>query len=381
MKSFFSRIQSKFDASYGGRYIETILHEVTLDDDSIARFIGNSRDPCRIETEYSFTVNNTNRIADIAIFSTKSDSVIGLVEVKYDDHKVYKNSAQLKDYITYCRINGLSFTYLTQYYPPSKDVALVKEAGHRHFLFSHLSEEIKANQSSQITQLFIKYLEDKGLSMKIVDNNSLYKYLVRLFNPTSGQNKIQNNTAMVEGISDSFHALMNNISVLSQEISRYTEGKRVPVIDFRVWPYFKFSKSKLKELLDDDELERSGYLGNGEKNGGELLAFARSVIIDTSNNREDWLYLEYGYKVVVEKGDSAHSSFLYVEIYGKNIDKNIELYKEKKISNITLSNKVKCLSHLSKLIHEVSDISLQKVNSKTYRKSFDMLSRNFKEFI
>lgn len=381
MKSFFSRIQNKFEASYGGRYIETILYEVSIEDDSIAKFIGNTNSPCRIETEYSFTVNDRDRIADIAVYSIESGFVVGLVEIKYDDHKSDKNSAQLEDYIAYCKINDLSFTYLTQYYPPSKDLSLVEAAGHKHILFSHLSENIRNKQCSQITELFIKYLEDKGLSMKKVDDDAIYRYLVRMFNPASGQKKIQNNTAMVEGIPDSFHALMNNISVLSQEISRYTEGKRVPVVDFRVWPYFKFSKNKLRELLDDDSLEQSGYLGDGEKNGGELFAFAKSVIIDTSKNKGDWLYLEYGYKVLLEKGEPVHSSFLYAHIYGKDIRSDIELYKEKKIANRTLSNKVKCLSHFSKLIHEVCGIALNKVNSNTYKKSFKILGGKFEEFI
>lgn len=287
----------------------------------------------------------------------------------------------MTDYIEYCNSNNLSFTYLTQYYPPNEDLSLVKEANYKHMLFSHLSENIQNRKSSQITDLFIKFLEDKGLSMKKVDDKALYRYLVRMFNPVSGQGKIQHNSAMVEGIPDSFHSLMNNISVLSQEISRHTEGKRVPVVDFRVWPNFKFTKHQLRELLENEELDQSGYLSNREKNGGELCAYAKSVIIDTSTNKGDWLYLEYGYKVVIEKGDSDFSSFLYSHVYGKNFGKETELYLEKKIASSTLSDKVKCLSHLSKLIYQVCTEGGNQLESTMYKISLNKLSSNFKECI
>ena len=230
MNSFFTRIQNKFDSSYGGRYIETILHEISKEDDSLPKMLGGTRKKCHIETEYHFIVNGRDRIADIAIISSDTNELISFVEIKYDDHLSQKNQAQLSDYIEYSKENCLNFLYLTQYYPPSSDLNIVYEAGFKHLLFSDLASELEQKKYSQITSLFINYLQDKGLCMKEIDNDSLYKLLVRLFNPISGQSKIQNNKSMIEGIPESLQSLMNNISILSQEISRYIDTKRISAI-------------------------------------------------------------------------------------------------------------------------------------------------------
>lgn len=382
MKSFFTRIQNKFDASYGGRYIETILLEISKEDNSLAKLLGRTRKKCYIETEYPFMINGRDRIADIAVLSSDNNELISFIEIKYDDHLSAKNQAQLIDYVEFCKASCCSFLYLTQYYPPSTDLKVVEEAGYKHLLFSDLVSEMKQKNNSQITHLFIDYLEDKGLCMKQIDNDSLYKLLVRLFNPTSGQSKIQNNKSMIEGIPDSLQSLMNNISISSQEISRYIDTKRTPAIDFRVWPYFKFSKKQLREMLEDEDSEYISFLGEKEKYGGEIYIFAKSVIIDTQKAKDDWLYIEYGYKISVDKGESEYYSALYAEIYGKkfkNID--VELYKDKSVTNSTLSSKEKCVKEFSMLISEVSKTAIDHSQNKLYIDSLSRLGANAAEFI
>jgi len=61
MKSFFSRIQNKFSESYGGRYIETILKEISINEDKIIKFIfPNIIDNGYLDTEYHFEVKKKN---------------------------------------------------------------------------------------------------------------------------------------------------------------------------------------------------------------------------------------------------------------------------------------------------------------------------------
>ncbi len=382
MKSFFSRIQNKFDASYGGRYVETILLEITREDDVIAKVLGQTNKKCYIQTEYQFTVNDRKRIADIAVFDLENDEIIALAELKYDDHLSPKNNAQLADYIDFCRDNNCKFTYLTQYYPPNSDCKIVLDAGFKHYLFSHLASIPKIKEQSQISSLFIGYLQDKGLCMKEVNNDDLYKLLVRLFNPTSGQSKIQNNKSMIEGIPDSLQSLMNNISVLSQEIARFIDSKRAPAIDFRVWPYFKFSKKQLREMLEDDESHYVSFLGENDKYGGEVYIFAKSVIIDTKKVKDDWLYIEYGYKVSIDKGDKDFSTSLYAQVYGKQFSKEkIEIFKDKTIANSTLSKKDKCIKHISGLISEATKLALQHTKDENYTHALSTLDENSANFI
>lgn len=169
MKSFFSRLQSKFDASYGGRYVEIILQELSKEDNLITRILGKSTKRCYLETEYCFTVNSKKRIADIAIFTEDEHQLIALVEIKYDDHKSPTNAAQIEDYINFCRNKYCHFTYLTQYYPAKKDITLIKESGYSHLLFSRFSAQLAEKSQSQLVNLFVAYLEDKGLSMKAVE--------------------------------------------------------------------------------------------------------------------------------------------------------------------------------------------------------------------
>lgn len=379
MDSFFTRIQNKFDASYGGRYIETILKEISIEDERISKFLSKTKERCRITTEHRFFVNGKERIADIAIESVESNEIAGLVEIKYDDHLNEKNHAQLADYIDYCRAKSLSFIYLTQYYPPKQDIDLVKESGFSHILFSQLALELNKKNTNQVTQLFISYLEDRGLIMKNIKTESIYKLLVRLFTPISNQGKIQNNKAMIDEIPSALQALMNNMSILSIEISRYVDVKRIPVIDFRFWPSFKFTKKDLRELLDDED--HSGYLGM-EKNGGEMCIFAQSVIIDTNDNKDDYLYIRYGYSLIIEKGQQDYTTFLYAQIFGKDInDPDDNLYFRRKIGNSILSKKDRCVPYLSELISSASDEALIYTNSTTYKTALKTLSGTYRQLI
>lgn len=382
MKSFFSRLQSKFDASYGGRYVELILQELSREDELVARILGRTTKRCYLETEYTFKVNGRNRIADIAILTEDDHQLIALVEIKYDDHKSPTNAAQIEDYIQYCKSESCHFCYLTQYSPAKRDIDLIKESGCSHLLFSNFSSQLADRSQSQLVKLFIEYLEDKGLSMKTVDSENLYKYLVRLFNPVSKQGKIQSNYSMVDGIPNSFQSLMNNISVISQELSQAIESKRSPVIDFRLWPYFKFSKKEIKEMLEGDQIDANCFLSDNNKNGGELLAFARSIIIDKGADQSDWLYVEYGYKLVIKKGEKEFVTHLYAHVYGKDLkEDNPYLYIEKNLSNETISKKEKSLKHFYGLISSACDKAVSKSSSKTYINALNKTMSGVQEYM
>ncbi|MDH5414292.1 MAG: hypothetical protein OEW87_09150, partial [Flavobacteriaceae bacterium] len=165
---------------------------------------------CCLVPEYRFKVNNYERIADLAAINNKTGEVKSFIEIKYDDHKNSKNSAQVDDYISYCKKNNCKFVYLTQYYPLADDIEKINESGNSHMLFSEFADRLCSKHSTQLAMMFVEHLSDKGLMMKKIDSSSLYKYLVRLFNPISGHNKIQKNSDMIEGIPSSFSTVMNN---------------------------------------------------------------------------------------------------------------------------------------------------------------------------
>jgi hypothetical protein len=114
MNSFFSQIQSYFDASYGGRYVETILSTIGERDPRLARGLTGQKGKYSYQTEFRFPGRDFVRIADLALIDLENELPRYLIEIKYDDHRSPKNAGQLEDYVEYCREkNECKFIYLT----------------------------------------------------------------------------------------------------------------------------------------------------------------------------------------------------------------------------------------------------------------------------
>lgn len=347
MSSFFSRIQSKFSASFGGRYVETIIKEISINESEITRVLfPKIRTKGYIETEYRFSVNDKVKIADIALFSIDTDNLLALAEIKYDDHNDQKNSAQLEDYVEYSMEKEVDFLYLTQYYPPASDIEMVRNSGFTHLLFSEISEKMMA-RGGPLTNLFIDYLKDRGLVMEIVPSEQLYKLLVRFFNPIRGQ-KVQRNRDMVQNIPDAFSSLFTNMSVITQELGRHFGTNRSPAIDFTLKPSYEMPRPRINSMYEQPEKGVVRYFPElKEKDGGELLVFARSKL-PNKHKKDNYTYIKFGFIFSIERASIDYKSNLFVDIYGRDL---FGLHScKKKIGNSIVSDKKKCLSHFKALL-------------------------------
>ena len=109
--SFFSRIQSWFDASYHGRYLELILAEICKHHPSVvqalmqqAAHLGKLELPRPVlSPEYVFRGSKGLRRADLALYAHPDhDEPIALLEIKYHDKLLPEDGikpAQIHDYV------------------------------------------------------------------------------------------------------------------------------------------------------------------------------------------------------------------------------------------------------------------------------------------
>lgn len=359
MKSFFGAISSYFEKSYGGRYVSLLISEIAREENVIIEsIIGRmfNKSKHEIITELNFL---HDRRADIAV-NTKSDGkTICLIEIKYDDER-NDNIDQLKDYIDFSKKNKSDFVFLTKHYPPTEQIRLVLKNGYRHMLFSDLAKLIRKNKtkSDKLSELFVKYIEEKGLMFNCeIDTKAFNKLLLRFFNPWRGHGKIQCNQDMIETSQKSFSEIMKNIDIISSILTRFIPNSgRKPTIDFSLEPYFNLPK----KAVDEFEENASIPLQNKWKRGGILYTYARCAIKQESLKWDDYyLYLSFGYIFKVEKGSSNYTSEIFAEIGSKQLGNDI-LLKKYKCSNNIVNNEITTLKKISEAIINVIDSALSK---------------------
>ncbi|HLF95913.1 MAG TPA: hypothetical protein VI457_02110 [Methylococcaceae bacterium] len=381
MESFFSRIKSYFSGDYGGRYLELILKEVGVFDGGVgaALFPKGLKDGIRFnkakhrfEVECRFVVPNTKgaeRIADIAVVEVDSDEIIGLVEIKYEDHKQPTNAAQLMDYIAYSSKHGVPFVYLTQYYPPSSDLDALRESQSRHFLYSDIAQEL--DQKNHLSRLLIEYFKENGLMYEQIDIELLGKLLIRFFNPQRGHGKIRNIEHMTNLIPETFRQVLQNMRLLSSEIRHcfvgIDEKSRQPSIDFCLQP--KYNKKKIAALVKDSESFDDIEPDSPARSGGRLCVYAMQSLYSGQDRDNNWLYVEYGFLFNMDVGLSEPSIDCYAKVLGKNIKD--EIYDDKRCKANVLMDKGKAVSDLRHVIGSVFERAKKYAVIKSYIPSLE----------
>lgn len=365
MASFFSRIQSQFDTTHGGRYVAMILGELILEDKNTARvlFDDGRIAKCTADPEWSFVAQNGNmRRADLAIFSGGKHSdqdfakPTGLVEIKYDDHKNANNSAQADDYLAYCARENVRFLLLTQHVPPPGEIQKVRDAGHRFMLFSDFATDLEKCANVQgLAKLFIDYVKDKGLMMDEIDPTVLTKLLKRMFNPYQNEGRSQNNADMIMRIPEAFKSLMSNINIIGQEVSRQLGITRSAAIDFRLSPWYRLSKKKVG-IFSDSMPEEGIELERKERTGGIMYAYATRRLHGSST--DPWLSLQYGYELDIGKGADEFTPYLYAMMRAHGWSN----YQHRKILHRTMGDKTSCVHKLTRLVAQAIDEALGRDN-------------------
>lgn len=365
MDSLFTRLQSYFRESFGGRYFETIIKELAIDDPAIidtifSRYRFFKPEKHTVQTEYPFRISGRDRFADIAIIDRETERPVGLIEVKYDDHLKNENQLQIQDYVRIAAKYNLPFVYLTQYYPPMKHCNIVQDRGHRQMLFSDLGVALHDKNSiskNSARSLLINFLKDKGYMFTKIDSTGLWKLLVRLFNPQRGQGKIRSAFDITENIPATFANIMGNMNVINTEIARrLCPAVSPPALDFAIIPCANFKLDKLDKLIAAERKKKSKKLyveiDNEHKFGGYLWIYGESCICPTKA-KKPWVYFDYGFGFEIDTGERSFISKIYAQVSSPSLGEDGEgwIFKKLDIPNFSMiSDKPFLIKNLTDLI-------------------------------
>ena len=364
MPSLFTRLQSSyFDASYGGRFVEHLIQELSIEEPTIINELFRNQikfnpkeDEFIVEYEYK-----QNRIADIAIISKSTQYVKGIVEIKYDDHNKSDNYDQLKDYLKFCKKNEIPFIYLTQYYPPIQDLNLLNQyQKSSHLLYSTFGE-LLLKKKNPIILLLVNYFKDKGYMFTTIDEKTLWKLLVRFFNPWGGQGRIRAKDDIIEGIPATFGNVINNMNIISIDInSNLKEFFKKPSIDFYLEPFVE--KRRIEKLIKESTKKASLSIPTNCKGGGCLTVYLSCPISNTN------LYFEYGFYFKILPKQKKFKTYIYSSITQKGF--YMLTPEEKQISNKKLSVKDKeyLIREFRIIIYKTLNQAIKEKELKSYSK-------------
>lgn len=125
--SFFTHIRAKLrersGEDLGGRYLAIILEQVIGEDPAVLRALfpkmsDKQAEGCRARVEWSFKdIEEQNRFADLSVFH--GSALVGMVEIKENDHRSKGNRDQLARYRQYMRKRRrpIHFSYVTKHMP------------------------------------------------------------------------------------------------------------------------------------------------------------------------------------------------------------------------------------------------------------------------
>ncbi|CAN0499445.1 unnamed protein product, partial [Phaeothamnion confervicola] len=184
----FSRLQSYFDASFGGRYVACLIKESIEENPKLAKVLFNVSPSDILQLEFPFKVAGKNRIADLAFLNPETHEPTCLVELKYDDHKSVTNAQQIDLYLKYCKQKQCRFLLVSQHCPPESLTGKLPAADSL-ILFSDLAEKLGGREDS-VGGMLRRFFVDRGLVMHKLESKdlaNLKSFVLRLLTPWGGQ--------------------------------------------------------------------------------------------------------------------------------------------------------------------------------------------------
>lgn len=340
------------DKNYGGRYLAVILGEIIKEAPEIAHLLWKDKDLHKrreydVEEEWTFP---NRRRADLSILS---DQVlpIALLEVKDEDHKSDKNSAQLKDYVTYCKKNNIPFTYLTKHHLPERDREI---ATPYHLTYAGLGHSIdKIAKKSPIVTMLYEYLKEEGFMFNEIDDEALKLLIVKstAFQHAHGHGRLNKNDRITVIAPQTFSAILKNAAVISD---RFYEDKGLnlfaqrPTVDYGFISYL--DRKKADKLMKED-----GPFAINKENkivvAGELWAGAQAKFKSTNKLR---LKFGFTFKLEVANKDKTANKKTERKIYAELWKRETLGIKFAKITDKSSEDQIykKLISLINELISE-----------------------------
>ncbi len=349
-KSLFSRLQSYFDASFGGRYVEFLIKETIEEQPKLATLLFGVERSDTLRVEHPFRIDGQTRIADLTFFDEKTERPTCLVEIKYDDHKNPSNAEQLQHYLKFCQKQNCKFIFLSQHLP-TEDLRKKMPSLETLVLFSDLADKLKSSEGS-VGGLLRSFFVDRGLVMHKFESRdlaNLKSFLFRLLNPWLGQGRSQTKDAMGGGAAEAFGNLLRNMNIIAKEV---VPG-RFPTIDFELDPWVKPKQVQKDAKKDPKAASISAYYA---KDGGYLSVFGRIRVDDYSSS---WLQIEFGIGLEANSGDKDFHPFTFAVVHSYAF-KDESSYKLKSTSAKILHDKQRAVTALKKRIKEAIDHAIKR---------------------
>ncbi len=343
-KSFFTRIKSKLNRDYGGRYMGLVLQEILTEKPQLSRHLwpneigAAARRTAIFELEKKF--GQGNRIADLAMVDP-GGNILALLEIKYEDHKSPHNAAQLDDYIKYSKVNNVQFTYLTKHMPPPEDLQRLEM--HRHLSYRAFSQAVEGDSDrGPIGELFCTFMRESGIMYQAdLDRDSLLLLIAKSchFRNQTGFGKLTSRKRISEDVPNTLQGLVGNVNVLADRLYDAYQQKIFsvrPYTHFSMQPILKMSslEQAISKIKYEDEDEDEMPLESKAVFAGNLFVYFEGSI-PASNRDKDYLYLEGGYSFRVDPGKKtdALKQWIYAAIHGKQVSNieettEIDLFKE-----------------------------------------------------
>jgi hypothetical protein len=369
--TFFSRISSWFSEGMGGRYLSVILAELLNEDKRVAKvlfpgFRIDRKQSVRAIPEAVFLgkLGKRKRRADIEVRlgGESQSTLVGQIEVKYEDHKLDSVLSQVEDYVTHLRAHGsrthpLYFTYLTKHQIPRvHQVRLDKHARRRDIHLKRITYHQLYRALHRIknptVELFCRHLEEIGMQYKKLeqkDFHALEMFILKsLGAPHAHGFGRKREKASIEQVPVVLRLLFENVQILADRFyakHRNSFGNRFS-IDFGFTP--RFSRARLQRQLRKDSDKRLITLPRQNLEDGWYWIGAAGHI------RNAPTYLMLGCLFYVDLSDKTLTKWLFAEIYGGGLS----LSKEQKFTSLFPSEDVasRRLSILAKkVLHLTAD--------------------------
>ncbi len=311
-KTFFTRIQKMFGASYGGRYLGLVLRELLREDPQVAQALWPGLRVAGVpQREVNYLSRSTRsgtsrRFADLALQSRDGGKLLALLEIKYDDEKAPKNHDQLGDYVRFAEREGICFTYLTKLTPPAADQRQLQNPRRDSTImtlsFNTLNRALDSMSSkgTPMVRLVRDYLEELAPTFDAnTDKRALMLLMIRSFGLSHNHGygaHLNSRPRIVVEVPETLQRLLRNVSLgadwLREQLPA-THFKRGATIEWFVDPEIKPGR-KL-----DEEIREWRWVPRNYRRGGDMYFSALFKLSARGNH-----YLEIGlhYRLSHEKG-------------------------------------------------------------------------------
>lgn len=284
-----------------------------------------------MECEHHFIGKVRNRRSDLAVM--RGSAPVVLMEVKEFDHLAAQNPEQLSDYLGQVS-DRVGFVHVHRFLPPQKETATIERKIKHGWPVAMLSYDqiykaVKnaADEQRALGALLCDYLEDIGVGIYRPVNRDDRKALAFLmaqmlgFLHQHGMGRLQSEAAVRRG-PQLISLLLGNVEVIGEWLRQQNEAIMRTHCATRFWidPWFDHKKLRKNILTSGERVDRlpKGFTRYVE--GGQIYFVANVSVQNGRLARHDYLHLELGFGLELQKAGSLVRAFVYSGFNSKGLN-------------------------------------------------------------